>query len=134
MPAISRRDQDIARQRSTGSARSRSQRRPRRARTTREATSRGSAPRRGRLRPQRRAGLQLNVVDDGCVVYLPERDRVHYMNPTAAVVLELCTGKNTWDAIIDLVKDAYGLKDRPEKTVSEVLTQMIDEGLVVLAP
>jgi len=72
------------------------------------------------------------VVEDGCVVYQPERDRVHYMNPTGAVVLELCTGKNTWIEIVDLLKSAYRLKERPEKAVGDALQQMIDEGLVTL--
>jgi len=54
------------------------------------------------------------------------------MNPTGAVVLELCTGKNTWIEIVDLLKSAYRLKERPEKAVGDALQQMIDEGLVTL--
>ena len=80
--------------------------------------------------PERSAGLQITAVEDGYVVFDSDHDRVHYMNHTAALVLELCTGKNTWDDIIDLVKEAYGLTRRPVKEVSVMLTQSIDEGLV----
>lgn len=74
------------------------------------------------------------MVEDGCIVYQPERDRVHYMNPTGAIVLELCTGKNTWSEIVDLITAAYRLTKRPEKAVRDALRQMIDEGLVTLNP
>lgn len=85
-----------------------------------------------RGRPQLARGLQINVVEDGYIIYQPRRDRVHYLNPTAALVVELCTGKNTWDEIIDLVQAAWDLKQSPRRVVSDVLTQVIDEGIVRL--
>jgi hypothetical protein len=71
-------------------------------------------------------------VEDGYIVYQPERSGVHYLNHTAAVVFGLCTGKNTWDDIIELVRRAYGLKTRPTRAVRGALTRFVDEGLVVL--
>src|SRR5439155_6925151 len=45
-------------------------------------------------RPVRVDDLEINFVGDGYVVYHPARDRMHSLNHTAAVVLELCTGAN----------------------------------------
>lgn len=84
------------------------------------------------VHPRKAKGIEITEADDGYIVYQPERDRVHYMNRTAALVIELCTGKNSWDDIIDLVKAAYGLRTRPVKEVSDVLTQVIDESLVTV--
>jgi hypothetical protein len=35
------------------------------------------------MRPRRAAGVELSEVTDGFLVYQPDRDRVHYLNPTA---------------------------------------------------
>src|SRR5437762_3878064 len=39
-------------------------------------------------------GLDVNEVKDGLIVYEPDRDRVHYLNGTAAVVFLFCDGTN----------------------------------------
>jgi hypothetical protein len=94
----------------------------------RPTTRLGKAP----ARPRAARGLQLNEVEDGYIVYQSEQSRVHYLNHTAAVVFGLCTGKNTWDEIIDLVQRAYGLKTSPTRAVRAALTRFVDEGLVAL--
>lgn len=83
-------------------------------------------------RPRAMRGLQVNEVEDGYIVYQPEQNRVHYLNHTAAVVFGLCTGKNTWDEIIELVQRAYGLKRAPSRAVRGALTRLVEEGLVGL--
>jgi hypothetical protein len=45
--------------------------------------------------PKRVDGLEINPAEDGFIIYQPEQDRVHYLNHTAVLVLELCNGKNT---------------------------------------
>jgi len=39
--------------------------------------------------PQRKEGLEVHTVSDQVVIYESGSDTVHYLNPTAAVVLEL---------------------------------------------
>ena len=80
--------------------------------------------------PQRIEGLDLDETDDGYVIYEPGKDRVHYLNPTAALVLELCNGTNTATGIVELVQQAYGLGEPPAESVEALLTQMKDEGLL----
>ena len=40
-------------------------------------------------------GVEVVPTADGYVVYDEQRDRVHYLNHTAVLVLEFCTGENT---------------------------------------
>ena len=40
-------------------------------------------------------GHEFNQVPDGYVIYQSGRDRVHFLNPTAVIVYELCDGKHT---------------------------------------
>jgi hypothetical protein len=41
----------------------------------------------------------MHAVEDGCVVYVPARDQVHFLNATAMCVLELCDGAHGVDTI-----------------------------------
>ncbi|CAN5905084.1 hypothetical protein BH20PSE1_BH20PSE1_22880 [soil metagenome] len=80
--------------------------------------------------PTRIDGLEINPVEDGFVIYKPERDRVHYLNHTAVLVLEFCNGRNSAADIVDLMKKAYSLAETPEAEIREILAKMEDEGLI----
>jgi hypothetical protein len=80
--------------------------------------------------PRQVDGVELNQVADGYVVYQPDRDRVHYLNHTAALVLEMCNGRVTAGEIPGLLKDAYDLAEAPTAEVGECLAKLLDEGLV----
>ncbi len=81
-------------------------------------------------RPKIASGLEINKVADGYIVYQSSRDRVHYLNPTATIVLELCDGRNTAGEIAGLLRTAYGLPDTPEAEVDACLKQLQGEGLI----
>jgi hypothetical protein len=80
--------------------------------------------------PRKIDDIEINEVDDGYVVYHRDRDRVHYLNHTAALVLEFCTGENDAEAIPDILKRAYELETEPIGEVEECLTKLYEEGLV----
>jgi PqqD family protein of HPr-rel-A system len=81
-------------------------------------------------RPVRSGTIEINPVDDGYVVYDPDSDRVHYLNHTAAVVLELCTGANSLADIAAGVRAAYGLTGSLETQVSECVGKLRAERIV----
>ena len=80
--------------------------------------------------PVRSEAIEINPVDDGYVVYDPDSDRVHFLNHTAAVVLELCTGANSLADIAAGVRAAYGLTDSLETQVSECVGKLRAERMV----
>jgi hypothetical protein len=80
--------------------------------------------------PKKIDGLDFDETDDGYVIYEIEKDRVHYLNPTAALVLELCDGTRGATTIVELVREAYALPEPPTQSVTAVLAQMKDEGLL----
>jgi hypothetical protein len=82
-------------------------------------------------RPRKAPDLEVNEVVDGYVVYQPAFDRVHYLNRTAVIVLELCTGENDADAIAAAVQEAFELPDPPAAEISACLAQLQREQLVV---
>jgi hypothetical protein len=78
------------------------------------------------------AHLEIREFEDAFMVHQPERDRVHYLNHTAVLVLELCTGAHTSSQIAEILKDTYGLDALPEREVSQIIRSMLDEGLVTV--
>ena len=81
-------------------------------------------------KPQQIAGLDICEVVDGYVVYEAGTDRVHYLNNTAALILELCTGDNSRDEISALLRSAFSLPDTADTDVGNILGSFVREGLV----
>jgi len=81
-------------------------------------------------RPQRAAGLELNEADDGMIVFQESTDRVHHLNPTAAVILELCDGTRTSGEIAAAVAEVFGLASPPEAETAGCLEDLAREGLI----
>ena len=75
--------------------------------------------------------LEINEVPDGYIIYQSARDRVHYLNKTAAVVFELCNGKLDAQAIVGRVVQAFELGGSSEHDeIMACLDSLIKEGLV----
>lgn len=81
------------------------------------------------MNPQHVDGLDISPAEDGYIVYQPELDRVHFMNATAVLILELCNGKNSEQEIVDLIREGCGLEN-PAEVVKETLAKMKTEGLL----
>ncbi|MGH3225572.1 MAG: HPr-rel-A system PqqD family peptide chaperone [Streptosporangiaceae bacterium] len=81
-------------------------------------------------RPKKNDGLEIDEVEDGFVVYQPDRARVHYLNPTAKLILELCDGTLTAAQIAGLIEEAFGLSKAPRQEVGDALAKLETEGLV----
>lgn len=80
--------------------------------------------------PRRAKGIEIDEATDGYLVYHPALDRVHYLNHTAVIVLELCTGDNDAAAIAAFVADAYDLPKPPAAEIDTCLERLRREGLV----
>jgi hypothetical protein len=74
--------------------------------------------------------LEINEVADGYIVYQPDRDRVHYLNQTAALLLELCNGQNAVADLPELLRSAWDLGAAPVDEVAECLEALRNEGLI----
>jgi len=75
-------------------------------------------------------GLEISEVPDGRVIYQAANERVHYFNPTAVVVFELCTMGHTVAEIAAFLKDAYGLASEPSSEVRQCIEALVKENLL----
>ncbi len=80
--------------------------------------------------PKKADGIEINEVEDGYVIYEKEKDKVHYLNKTAVLVLECCTGVNSVAKIGSVIQEAYDLPGIPEKEVNDCLNNLYKEGLI----
>ncbi len=80
--------------------------------------------------PKARAGLDISTAEDGFIVFQPEVERVHYLNHSAVLVLELCTGQNSAREIATLVQEAYSLPSPPYQAVEETVANLGAQGLL----
>lgn len=85
------------------------------------------------IRPRRAPEIELREVVDGFVAYDPRRDRIHFLNPTAAFVLESCDGELRAGEIPALVAAGFGLDKPPVEDVEACLATLLREGLLVTA-
>jgi hypothetical protein len=81
-------------------------------------------------KPRRAEGVDVNIVADGYVLYDGQRDRVHYLNQTAALVFELSTGEQSVEQIVGLLQRAYDLPAAPDDAIRGCLERLRTEGLV----
>ena len=67
---------------------------------------------------------------DGMVVYQTDEEKVHYLNPTAAVVYTLCDTEQTLETISNFLKDIYDLPDTPTDEVRTCIEQLLEQNVV----
>lgn len=80
--------------------------------------------------PVKAPDLEIDEAADGYIVYQPDRDRVHYLNRTAALVLELCNGRNAEADLPELLQLAWDLPAPPVEEVAECLKLLSMQGLI----
>ncbi len=79
----------------------------------------------------RTPGLEINEVTDGFLVYQRDRERVHFLNATATLVLESCDGTLEAAELPALVAAAFDLETPPVDDVADCLRTLLREGLLV---
>ena len=71
----------------------------------------------------------VSPVSDGYVVYDVDSNRLHELNPTAALLLELCDGSRSREEISEIAVQV--LPDGSDGVVADWITQAEDAGLLV---
>ena len=83
------------------------------------------------LSPRRVDGLEVREVPDGFAVYDPATDRLHFLNGTAAFVLESCDGATRIGDLAALMAAAFRLDAEPIDEVGSCVRRLLAEGLLV---
>ncbi len=76
------------------------------------------------------SNLEVHDVPDGYIVYQTEKDRVHYLNKTAAIIFEFCDGNHGPEDIVVRVAKAFELGPSAHSEIRAGLDSLLKEGLV----
>ncbi len=72
--------------------------------------------------PKSKARLLFKELDDGGVIYDPEKEQCHSLNTSSAYIWSLCDGKNSISEIISQIKaDFSQFKIDPEEAVNTAI-------------
>lgn len=82
------------------------------------------------MKPRRNENVELTETDEGLVVYQIDRERVHALNMSAAVIFELCDGILTVEEIAVKVAAIFELSDPPLPLTIDCVDHFVMEGLV----
>lgn len=80
--------------------------------------------------PTQADGVVIDSVGDSYLAYKAGSERIHSLNHTAALVLELCTGANSVGEIASLLQVGYGLADSPLQETIACLSALHREQLI----
>jgi hypothetical protein len=80
--------------------------------------------------PIRREGLEIDEAEDGLIVFDPGEDMVHHLNPSAAVIFDLCDGSRDLDAITALLGEIYELATPPREDALVGLRGLAERKLI----
>jgi len=81
--------------------------------------------------PETIEGLEITESDDGFAVFDPSNEKVHFLNSTGILILELCNGKNSIMEITELISKSFGLSEMPEAEVKTYIENLYREGLLI---
>lgn len=81
--------------------------------------------------PVRVDGVEIEEAGDGFIVYDGQKDRVHYLNHTAALVFELANGTLDANGIANWIAQVYSLETPPVDDIEVVIKELRSEGLLL---
>jgi hypothetical protein len=84
----------------------------------------------GEERPAQREGLEVVETEDGLIVYQEATDRVHHLNPAAAVILQLCDGTRTLNDIATGLAEVFSLAEPPTAVTLECIADLRRKQLI----
>jgi PqqD family protein of HPr-rel-A system len=74
------------------------------------------------LKPKARADLTFVQVEDEAILYDPESVRLHHLNPSAALIFQLCDGSGTVKELARDIAEELGL---PPDDILQQVQQVI---------
>jgi hypothetical protein len=84
--------------------------------------------------PRREAGIDIAELPEGLMVRQTEPLRVHQLNNTASVILELCDGHHTLAEIAEVLAGAFGLEAPPLAQVTACVAELRGTGVLAKRP
>lgn len=84
-------------------------------------------------KPLKNDACRMEELDDEILLYHPGNNKTLYINKSASIIWQLCTGEQTVADIIALIKDAYPAElDGLEQDIIATLNELKDNDAVTM--
>ena len=84
-------------------------------------------------KPLKNDDCRMEELDDEILIYHPGNNKTLYINKSASIIWQLCTGEQTVADIIGLINDAYPTQPgNLEQDVIATLTELRENGAVMM--
>lgn len=74
--------------------------------------------------------LEVHKVPDGYLVYQENRDKVSYLNSSAAAIFEFCDCALDYEDVVRRTAHLFGLEGAAEVEIRACVESLIEQGLV----
>ena len=85
-------------------------------------------------RPRRAPGLEVYEGPEAEVVLDDATGQVHQLNPSAALIFELCDGTRDVGQLVEAVTRVWSLDEPPTAAVEAAVAELVELGLLVWDP
>ncbi len=83
------------------------------------------------MKPKLKQNMYVRDIKDEIAVYDEHTGHVHFLNQTAAFILELCNGTNTKNDIVAKMEEKYEVANEvAEKDVEDVLKNLRENNML----
>lgn len=73
----------------------------------------------GKFVPSVKEGIDIEQLDDGCILYNTQNDDVHSLNSTAAFIWSCCDGKHSVERIVTIIEENF--KPKRETVLQDII-------------
>jgi hypothetical protein len=81
---------------------------------------------------QRAPGIEIGEVTDGFIASCSDGQRIHHLNPSAALILEVCGEATPASDLPELLAAAFELMAPPTEDVELCINEFLKEGLLLI--
>lgn len=85
-------------------------------------------------KPNAKQDFQIEEIDGEVLLYSPKATRSIYLNPSAAIIWQLCTGEHSTQDIIEALQEQFpDESDSIEKDVLATIEQFVQSDAITLS-
>jgi len=83
--------------------------------------------------PLKNADFEMTDLDDETILFSVKNEKAIYLNPSAQLIWQLCSGEHSIKQMIDGLKQQYPNEKEIESQTIEALNQLIEDNAITLS-
>jgi len=81
-------------------------------------------------KPKKTDGLEITDTEAGFAVFDPKNGKVHFLNNTGVIILEICDGNHSIDEVVGMIESSYSVTDVTKEEIRNYIENLYHENLL----